>query len=152
MRTETKWAIIMSVIPFLWMLIGKILGLQTSENFSSWMTADMIVGILLFIVIYYLVTREKRDVDYGGVMTWGQGFWAAAIMTLIFIPLSTLLIYIFIEFVSPDFAGLFAGHTGVDTYGKDPVSGYMLGHVMTAVFGGLLFSLIFPLFTRRSAK
>jgi uncharacterized membrane protein YhdT len=152
MRTETKWAIIMSIIPFIWMLIGKMLGLQTHENFSTWMLADVIAGTLLFIVIYYLVTREKREVDYGGMMTWSQGFWAAAIMTLIFVPLSALLIYIFIKFVSPDFAGIFAAHSGIDTYGKDPIGGYMLSHIMTAVFGGLLFSLLFPLFTKRSAK
>lgn len=88
MRVETKWAVIAAVALFLILLAEKLFGLQTIENMSTWIIVDMVLGFLLFIVVYLMVTREKREADLNGVMTWNQGFWAAAIMTLIFIPIS----------------------------------------------------------------
>jgi hypothetical protein len=150
MRTETKWAIIASITLFVILLVEKILGLQTAEKIGTWIMVDMILAVLLFVIIYYAVTKEKRDADLNGTMTWAQGFWAAAVMTLIFIPLSSLLVYIFLKMVNPDAAPLLIEHAGKPS-GKDPVNSYLYIHLLNAVFLGLLFSLIFPLFTRRSA-
>ena len=151
MRTETKWAVIASIIVFVWFFIEKILGLQTAEKMSTWVIVDLIASFIIFAVVYYMVTREKREHDLRGIMNWNQGFWAAAIMTLIFIPISTLLIYIFITAVNPDFAPALFAFATEGSIDRDPIDYFLSSHLSTAVFGGLLFSAIFALINRRSA-
>lgn len=151
MRTETKWAIIASIVLFIWLLIEKMLGLQTAENFQTWAIVNMAFSVILFVVVYYLLCREKREVDYNGAMSWSEGFWAAAIMTLIFIPISTLLIYLFAIMINPDFVHILAEKSSGGTMGTDPYGLFLLQHVGSGVVFGLLFSLLFPVFTKRSA-
>jgi hypothetical protein len=150
MRVEIKWAVIAAVALFVILLAEKLFGLQTAEKYGTWVLVDLILGFLLFIIVYLMVTREKREADLGGVMSWKQGFWAAAIMTVIFIPISTLLVYIFLKFINPEAASILMAKGG-DISGKDAINNYLYLHLINAVFGGLLFSLIFPLFTRKSA-
>lgn len=150
MRTETKWAIIAAVALFIILLIEKLAGLQTPEKVGTWIIVDLVFAFLLFIVVYYMATREKREYELNGVMSWKEGFWTAAIMTLIFIPLSSLLIYIFLKFINPDAASILMTHSH-DHSGKDAVNNYLYLHLVNAVSLGLIFSLIFPLFTRKGA-
>lgn len=150
MKTEIKWAVIASVALFIILVAEKLFGLQTAESYKTWVIVDLVLGFLLFIVVYLMVTREKRDVDLGGVMSWSRGFWTAGIMTLIFIPLSTLLIYIFLKLINPDAAAILMAKGG-DISSKNAINNYLYLHLINAVFGGLVFSLIFPLFTRKSA-
>ena len=151
MRTETKWAVIASIAILAWFLIAKVLGLQTEEKISTYMIINSIFSLLLFITVYFMVTREKREHDLGGVMSYKQGFWAAAIMTLIFIPLSTLVIYIFVKWISPEFAAFAIQSEGGADLGSTTMNEWLRRHVSAALIGGLLFSLLFPLFTKRSA-
>lgn len=150
MRSETKWAIIASIVVFIWLIIEKLLGLQTAENFSTWAIVDISASIIIFIVVYYLFCREKRETDYNGIMTWQEGFWAAAIMTLIFIPVSTLLIYLFAKLINPDFVHILAEKSTEGSIGIDPYGSFLKQHVFSAIVFGLLFSLLFPIFTKRS--
>lgn len=151
MRTETKWAVIASLAIFIWLFIEKILGLQTEEKHATWLLVSTLVSLLIFIIVYFMVCREKREHDLGGVMSYKQGFWAAAITTLVFIPLSMLGIYIFAHWGNPDFAALVAQKQGGADYGKTTMNFWLAGHLYHALLGGLFFSLLFPLFTKRSA-
>lgn len=150
MRTETKWAVIASIAVFLWLWLEKLLGLQTAENFDTWALVDIIASIIIFTVVYYFFCREKRDVDLNGVMSWKEGFWAAGIMTLIFIPLSTLLIYIFATVINPDFIHIVAERSSGGSIVYEEVSLFLSQHTISAMVFGLLFSLTFPLFTRKT--
>ena len=152
MRTETKWAVIASIVLFLWLILEKLLGLQTAENFNIWAIVDIIASIVIFIVVYYFFCREKRERDLNGSMLWKEGFWAAAIMTLIFIPLSTLMIYIFATWINPDFVNILAERSSGGSITHDSVNIFLKQHVLSAIILGLLFSAIFPLFTRRSPQ
>ena len=151
MRTETKWAVIATIIIFIWLFIEKILGLQVPDKMGTWAIVDIIGSLLIFIVIYYMVTREKREHDLRGVMTWQQGFWAAAIMTLIFIPLSTLLIYFFAKAVNPGFASTLMEFVEQGSIERDPIDYFLSSHLKYAVFGGLLFSALFAFINKRTA-
>ena len=151
MRTETKWAVIASVILFILLFLEKTLGLQTPEKMATWSIIDIVASLIIFIVAYYMVTKEKREHDLGGVMNWKQGFWAAAIMTLIFIPISTLVIYIFIHAVNPDFPATLMEFTTQGSIEKDPVDYFLSSHVVMAVFGGLFFSALFAFINKRAA-
>jgi Protein of unknown function (DUF4199) len=105
-----------------------------------------VISILTYIIGYYMVTREKREVDFNGVMSWSEGFWAAARMTLMYIVISSLVFYIYIQYLNPGYKAFVAS----DDFGKDPVNTFLFGNVYASfVFGGL-FCLIFPLFTRKS--
>ncbi len=151
MRTETKWAVIASIILFIWLFIEKILGLQTPDKMSTWAIVDIIASILIFIIVYFMVTREKREHDLRGVMNWKQGFWAAAIMTLIFIPISTLLIYIFIKAINPDFASTLMDFAKPNSIERDPIDYFLTSHLISAVIGGLIFSALFAFINKRAA-
>ena len=122
MRTETKWAVIATVIVFVWFLVMKMLGWQELENLDTGAFANLIFSIVVFLFVYYMVTREKREPDLRGVMSWKQGFWAGAIMTLIFIPISTLLIYIFINSINPEFASLLMQADKGASFERDPIA------------------------------
>lgn len=151
MKTETKWAVITTIVLFVWLFIEKLLGLQTPEKIEIWAIVDIVGSLLIFIVTYFMVTREKREHDLGGIMNWNQGFWAAAIMTLIFIPISTLAIYIFARAINPDFAPVLMEFATNGSIEKDPVDYFLSAHVKAAVIGGLLFSALFAFINKRAA-
>jgi len=85
-------------------------------------------------------------------MSWQEGFWSAAIMTLIFMPLSTLMIYIFATWINPDFVHILAERSSGGSITKEEVNLFLTQHTLSAIMFGLLFSAIFPLFTRRSPR
>ncbi len=146
MRVETKWAIIITVVILLWLLIAQALGLFTAEKIAIGKAAGFVVSILTYIIGYYMVTKEKRDFDYNGAMSWGEGFWAAARMTLIYIVISSMALYIYIQYLNPGYKAVVAS----DNFGKDPVNIFLYGNLSASFLFGGLFCLIFPLFTRRS--
>ena len=150
MRTETKWAVIASLILFILLFLEKMLGLQTTEKMSTWAIVDFLASLIIFIITYFMVTREKREHDLGGIMNWQQGFWAAAIMTLVFVPISTLVVYIFIHAIHPDFPSILMEFTTQGSIEKDPVDYFLSSHVIAAVFGGLFFSALFAFINKRA--
>lgn len=146
MRIETKWAVIITVIILLWMLIAQALGLFTVEKIQTGQMIGSVVSISAYIIGYFMVTREKREVDYDGYMTWGEGFWAAARMTLIYIPISSIVLYLYIQYLNPGYKAFVAS----DNFGKDPVNTFLFGNLYASFIFGGLFCLIFPFFTRKS--
>jgi Protein of unknown function (DUF4199) len=148
MRVETKWAIVPTVVILLWMLIAQALGLFTEERFGLTKLIGIIVSTLTFAITYFMVTKEKRDKDYNGVMSWEEGFWAAARMTLIYIPISCFVFYVYIQYLNPGYKAFIVS----DNFGKDPVNTYLMGNLISSFLFGGLFCLIFPFFTRRSLQ
>ena len=146
MKAETKWAIIASIAMLAWMFIAQALGFLTPEKFATGQMAGMLFSTLLFIVVYFMATREKRDRELNGVMSWAEGFWAAARMTLIYIPISSILFLFYSKFINPDYLALLASNN----YDKDPVNALLFGNLQSALLFGGLFCLVFPLFTRKS--
>ena len=149
MKTETKWAVIASLLVFAWLFIEKIMGWHTAEKMDTRSIVALIASFVIFIYVYYMETREKRERDLGGVMTFKQGFWSAAVMTLVFIPLSTLLIYFFLSVVSPDLPSILMDFATKGSIERDPVDYLLSGHLTSAIFGGLVFSVIFALINKK---
>lgn len=152
MRTETKWAVIATLAFLVLSFIEKLCGLHTEAMYGTWFIVSTVANLLIFIVAYFMCCREKREHDLGGVMSWAQGFWACAIMTLIYIPISMAIIYVFVEWVSPDFAAYVAQSQSAADFQGDTMNWWFKGHAWHAIVGGLFFSLLFPLFTRRSVS
>ncbi len=148
MRIETKWAIVPSVIILLWLLLAQALGLFTAENFGMANTISVVISTLTFAFTYFMVTKEKRDREYNGAMTWSEGFWAAARMTLIYIPISSFVLYFYIQYLNPGYKAFIVS----DDFGKDPINTFLKGNLVSSLLFGGLFCLVFPLFTRRSVE
>lgn len=151
MKAETKWAIIISLLAFLLLNVERLLGLHKPENFETWTLVDLTLGIAIFVVGYVSMLREKRMENPEGLLTWRQGFWAGAITTLLIIPLSTLLVHVFICCIGPTFPMVFAEKNNLYTYDVDPESIFLTGHVISTILFGLLGSLILSLFFKKSA-
>ncbi len=148
MRVETKWAIVPTVVILVWMLIAQALGLFTPERFGTASLIGVVISTLTFAFTYFMVTKEKREQDYNGAMTWSEGFWAAARMTLIYIPISCFIFYIYIQYLNPGYKAFIVS----DDFGKDPVNTFLKGNLVSSLLFGGLFCLVFPLFTRRSVE
>ncbi len=151
MKTETKWAVITAVLIFIWLFIEKLLGLQTLEKMPTWVLANRAAIILIALFCYFMATREKREHDLFGTMTWNQGFWAAATMTLVFIPICGLLVYVFITAINPDFAPARMAYTTNGSIDKDAIDYFLSLYLADAVIGGLLMSVVFAFVNKRGA-
>lgn len=146
MKAETKWASIIAVSVFLLLMVEMLLGLHAPEQYNSWLWVDLIAGSLIFISGFWFLLREKQEEKYGGLLTWRQGFWSGAVATLLLLPLSTLLVFIFINWINPAFPLVFAEKTGHYDYHIDPTGIFLSSHVISGILFGLLLALVLPIF------
>ncbi len=153
LRAETKWGLLLPLIAFVLFILYMVLGLQSRENWTTGQWVDFGVGLLLLIVVYVLTIREVREKDFGGRLSWRQGFWAGATLTLIMIPVSSFLLWIFTEFINPEYLQVWGekmvegGYEGTPGWGT-----YLQVHVVSSAVIGLLLSLIVPLFLKRNPE
>lgn len=152
MKYETKWSLIISLLAFLLFNVEMLLGLHEPEMFDNWQIADPLLSLAIFLFGYWMMFRQKRDLQLGGHMSWRKGFWTGAIATLLLIPPSTLLVYVFITWINPMFPLVFAEKTGQYDYMRDSVGLFLTGHVLSTMLVGLLLSVILPFFLRKSHK
>jgi hypothetical protein len=91
-RIEIKWGIYFVIMGLLWMVLERAVGLH-DEHIDKHMIYTNLIAIPA-IAMYLMALLEKRRVDYGGVMTFQQGFISGMIMTLVvtlFVPISQLI-------------------------------------------------------------
>ncbi|WP_233757232.1 DUF4199 family protein [Algoriphagus sp. AGSA1] len=66
-RLKIKWALIFVIMSLLWMLVEKLVGLQ-----STYIDKHMYLTILFAIpamIVYVLALKDKKKKDYNGQMT-----------------------------------------------------------------------------------
>ena len=100
-RIELKWAVIFMLMGLAWMLLEKLVGLHSTHIDKHALYTNLVA--IPAILIYYLALRDKRDNFYNGYMSYGQGFFAGAIMTLFIAILSPFSQYITSTFITPEF-------------------------------------------------
>lgn len=100
-RTELKWALIFLAMQLVWMAGEKLAGLHGPliEKHALYTNFIAIPSVL----IYILALRDKRLRDYGGFMTYRQGFISGLLITAIVTLLSPLMIWLTVGVISPDF-------------------------------------------------
>ena len=100
-KTEIKWGVIYIVAFLLWMVFEVLMGWHsTNIEMQPYLTN------LFFIVaigVYYIFMKSKRDNDFGGTMTWKQGFISGLIMTAVVVLLTPLAQYLVNTVISPDY-------------------------------------------------
>ncbi len=109
------------------------------------------------IAIYVVGLLEKRKKDHGGKMSYGQGFKAGLIITLVVTLLTPLTLWLTLTVITPDFLGNakdFAIESGnmareeAEAYFTQ--GNYMIQSLLGAPIMGILTSAIVALFTRKS--
>jgi 4-amino-4-deoxy-L-arabinose transferase-like glycosyltransferase len=99
--TEIKWAIAFAVMTLLWMVMEKFGGFH-SDRLEYHPIVSMFVAIPA-ILVYVLALQEKKRKDYGGTMSYKQGFISGLIITVIVTALSPLTQYITSVYITPEF-------------------------------------------------
>ncbi|MFZ4057293.1 MAG: DUF4199 domain-containing protein [Ferruginibacter sp.] len=100
-KTEIKWVLIFAAMILLWMLAEKLTGL-TSTHIDQQAFYSNFVAIPA-IAIYVFALLDKRKRDYGGFMTYKQGFISGLIITLIYTALTPLVQYIVSVIILPEY-------------------------------------------------
>lgn len=100
-RIEIKWAFIFIVFMLLWMVMEKLTGLHDQHIEMHPIVTNFVA--IPAILIYIFALRDKRSTDFGGSMTYKQGFISGLIMTLIITVFTPLMQYITSTVITPDF-------------------------------------------------
>ena len=98
---EFKWGLISILMVLLWMLLERMVGLH-DQHIDKHSTYTNLIAIV-WIVIYVVALRQKRQVDFDGTMTYLQGFLSGFIITLIVTVFSPLTQYIISTFITPNY-------------------------------------------------
>lgn len=98
---EIKWAVIFFAVSLLWMLIEKMAGWHGPRiDLHPYLTNLFAIPA---IAVYVFAIREKRNLDYNGIMTWKQGFIAGLIITVVVALMSPLNQAITHLYLSPEY-------------------------------------------------
>jgi len=100
-KIEIKWGIIFAVMTLAWLAMEKAFGLHSThiENHATYTNFIAIPAI----VIYVLALLEKRKKDFGGTMTYKQGFISGLIITLVVTVISPISQVLISNVISPDY-------------------------------------------------
>lgn len=98
---EIKWGIVYTVAIFLWILLEKLMGWHDKNikqyAFNTW----------FFLIpathIYVSAILAKRDKFFRGKINWFAGFQTGLIITAVVLFFNSLIQYLFIKIISPDF-------------------------------------------------
>lgn len=100
-RTELKWAVIFSLMSLLWMVLEKAVGLHGKYiDYHLYLTNLFAIPAIWVMV---LALRDKRKTDYGGSMTYVQGFVSGAIISIFIALLSPLTQWVISYVISPEY-------------------------------------------------
>jgi len=108
MKTELKYAVIFVFLSLAWNCLEFFAGLQDKyiELHPYFVTPFF---ILMTSVIYYLAIREKKWIQYRRI-TFIQGLITGMRLTLFILLLNPAALYLFSEFINPNFYNAFIQH------------------------------------------
>ena len=154
---EIKWAVIFTIMMICWMAMEKLLGFH-SNRISQHATVTNFVAIPA-ILVYVLALLDKRKKNYGGYMTYKQGFISGLVITLFVTILSPLVQYLTTTFISPEyFPNMinYAVSTGEMTQPQAEaffnLKSYLLQVILFTPVMGIATTAIVALFTKRTKK
>jgi len=156
-KTELKWGLIFIAVLMLWMIFEKLMGWH-GENIESHGTMTNFFA-LIAVVVYVIAFLDKRKNDYGGYMTWTQGFMTGFYITLVVAVLSPLAQWIIHGLISPEyFENIidYSVQTGKmsrsEAEGYFNLTSYMIQGSLGALMMGVVTSAIVAAFTMKKQK
>ena len=99
--TEIKWGILFTIAALLWMVVEKTLGWHDVHIAKHALYTNCFAIVAIAVFVFALL--EKRNKDFGGKMSWAQGFVSGIIISAVVAFLSPLSQYLTHEFISPDY-------------------------------------------------
>ncbi|MEM8897545.1 MAG: DUF4199 domain-containing protein [Bacteroidota bacterium] len=155
--TEIKWGLIFAAMMLIWMIMEKVTGLHDVHKHKHHIVTNMIM--IPAFIIYFLALREKRDKDYGGVMSWKQGFISGVLIGLVVMVCSPIIQLLINTVISPEyFQNAIAysvehgGQTQEQAEGFFNLQNYLIMGTLSAPIMGAITAAIMALVVRRSAQ
>lgn len=155
--TEIKWGLIFTIAALLWMVFERLMGWH-GQNIDQHAVLTNLFAIPA-IIIYVMALLDKRKNDYGGVMSWTQGFISGLIITGVVVILSPLAQYLTHTVITPDyFMNVIEYSVSSGNMNREDAEAYFtLGNYMiqSAVGGlimGVVTSTVVALFTKKSVS
>ncbi len=98
--TEIKWGVIFAISTLVWMYFEKGMGWHDELIAQQLIYTNLFA--LVAIVIFVLALKEKRKKDFGGKMSWKQGFISGIIISIVVALLTPLTQYIGNTWIAPN--------------------------------------------------
>lgn len=100
-KIEIKWAFIFIAMTLLWMILEKVSGLHGKYiDYHPYLTNLYAIPAIW---VYVLALKDKKRNDFGGIMTYKQGFISGMIITIIVALVSPLTQWIISYIISPEY-------------------------------------------------
>ncbi|MBC8376717.1 MAG: DUF4199 domain-containing protein [FCB group bacterium] len=80
-KTEIKWGLIFMGVTLVWMLLERLTGLHSTHIDKHATYTNVFAPIA--IAVYVFALRNKRATDFGGKMTYKEGFMSGVVISLI---------------------------------------------------------------------
>ncbi|MCH8488121.1 MAG: DUF4199 domain-containing protein [Candidatus Cyclonatronum sp.] len=155
-KTEIKWALVFVGMMLTWMVLERLTGLHSTNIDKHALFTNLIA--IPAVAIYVLALLDKRKTDYGGTMSYKQGFMAGFVITAIvtlFSPLIQILISIAI---SPDyFANMIAYAVQEEKMTQQEaedffnLQNYLIQVLIGTPFMGLITTAVVASFTKKNS-
>ncbi|MCK6605287.1 MAG: DUF4199 domain-containing protein [Ignavibacteriaceae bacterium] len=156
-KTELKWALIFVGMTLAWMVLEKVTGM-TSTNIDKHYIFTNFIAIPA-IAVYVFALLDKKKTDFGGNMSYKQGFISGLIITAIVTILSPLTQYITSVIIVPEYFPNIIRHsvaTGLmkqaDAEAYFNLQSYIIQGLIGAPIMGLITTAIVAIFTRSKSK
>jgi hypothetical protein len=153
---EIKWGLIFVIIALLWMYFEKQMGWH-GENIANHAMFTNFFAIIA-ILIYVFALRDKRKNNYGGYMTWKQGFISGLIITAVVTVFAPISQYITHVIISPEYFPnvidyvVETGHmTRHVAEGHFNMGSYIVQSTIFGIVVGAITSALVALFMRKKA-
>jgi len=100
-KIELKWAVIFSLMTLAWMFLEKMTGLHGKYiDYHLYLTNLYAIPAIIVMV---MALKAKKVKDFGGEMSYKQGFISGLILSLIITALSPLTQWIISYVITPEY-------------------------------------------------
>jgi len=154
-KVEIKWAFIFIGMMLTWMVLERLSGLHSTHIDKHAIFTNFIA--IPAIAIYVLALLDKRKTDYGGFMTYKQGFMAGLIITVIVTIFSPLIQILISTVISPDYFANVIEYvvqeekmTQQEAEAYFNLQSYLVQALIGTPFMGLITTAIVAIFTKKS--
>ena len=102
-KLEMKWGLIFVFTQLIWMIGEKLLGFHDDKIELHPIVSNFFM--IPAILVYVLALKKKRNLDYGGSITYKQSFISGLVISLVVTLLAPLTQYVTSTIITPDYFG-----------------------------------------------
>jgi hypothetical protein len=156
-KTELKWAIYFMIMSLLWMMMERVLGWHDELIGKHALYTNLIA--VPAIAVYVFALLDKRKTDFGGYMTYQQGFACGVVISIIVMVLSPITQLLTSYIITPHyFEHAIANAVRSGSMSQQSAEGYfnlksyMLQGAVGAPVMGVITASIVALFVKRTPQ